>query len=515
MKNPDVRVEVVDLSKDRIAAWNSSQLPLFEPGLPEAVREARDGSATRKPNLFFSCDVHGAIKRADLIFICVNTPTKEIGTGAGRAYDLAYFEGATRMIAAEADTDKIVVEKSTVPCRTAQSVREILYTTGKPGVNFEILSNPEFLAEGTAVNDLQNPDRVLVGSMQTASGLAAAKVLVDLYATWVPREKILPMNIWSSELTKLAANAILAQRISSINALSAICEATGADVSEVAHACGIDRRIGPKFLQASIGFGGSCFRKDVLSLSYMAECLHLPEVSAYWQSVVDINEWQKSRFTRRIMNRLHNSLRGKKIAILGFAYKKNTSDTRESAAISVVEELIAERALVRIYDPQVSKQQIREDMLARQVSTDDFEKYVSIHNSAYEAADDAHATVILTEWDEFSNIGPEPVVVKTENIADGDRLDSPLSLEVPLLDDRLDVANARIEWNRKDSYTAPTPNPHNLGVSNGRVNWAEIARLMKRPSFVFDGRRIMDASKLEKLGFRVECIGRASNSFTL
>lgn len=480
----------MDLSKERIAAWNSNDLPIFEPGLHSVVLEARDAKPDRPQNLFFTTDVSGAIKRADIIFICVNTPTKAIGQGAGRGYDLAYFEGATRMVAAEAESDKIVVEKSTVPCRTADSVREILYTTGKPGVEFEVLSNPEFLAEGTAVRDLQAPDRVLVGSMQTESGLAAAEVLKNLYATWVPRERVLTMNIWSSELTKLASNAILAQRISSINALSAICEATGADVSEVAHACGIDRRIGPKFLQASIGFGGSCFRKDVLSLSYMAECLHLPEVAAYWQSVVDINEWQKSRFTKKIISKLYNSVRGKRIAILGFAYKKNTSDTRESAAISVVADLIDERAMVRIYDPQVSEAHIKEELIARGCAKAEIEAYVSIQHSAYDAAEDAHAIVILTEWDEFSNLGPD----------------------APTNGSMSTVGVKQIE--RKDSHIHTLQSPPSPPLSkSSRLDWSHIAQLMKRPSFVFDGRRITDVAKLEKLGFRVECIGRASKGF--
>ena len=295
-KVSDIVVDVVDLNTKRIDAWNSPHLPIYEPGLNSMVETPRDGTSQRSKNLFFSTDVKEAIAKADLIFLCVATPTKYTGSGAGRAADLVYVESATRMIAEASLDDKIVVEKSTVPCRTADSIREILSAVGKPGVNFDILSNPEFLAEGTAIKNLVEPDRLLIGSLTTDRGLRAAASLVDVYAAWVPRDRIVTMNLWSSEMAKLAANALLAQRISSINALSAICESTGADIDEVAYAVGLDKRIGPRMLKSSVGFGGSCFRKDVLNLVYIAQSLHLPEVAAYWEAVVDMNEYQNSAF---------------------------------------------------------------------------------------------------------------------------------------------------------------------------------------------------------------------------
>ncbi|KAF1345111.1 UDP-glucose/GDP-mannose dehydrogenase family, NAD binding domain-containing protein [Delphinella strobiligena] len=493
LKNPHVEVNVVDLSEARIAgaksAWNSEKLPLYEPGLPEVLKEARDGKS-RQQNLFFSTDVRGAIKRADIVFVCVNTPTKTAGTGAGRAPNLSYFESATRMIAAEAENDKIVVEKSTVPCRTADTMREVLEKTGRPGVRFDILSNPEFLAEGTTIPDLLNPDRILIGSLP--SGAKAAAALENLYASWVPRERILQMNLWSSELAKLAANAILAQRISSINALSAVCEATGADISEIARAAGSDSRIGSRMLQASVGFGGSCFRKDVLSLAYMAESLHLPEVADYWQSVVSINEWQKDRFAKRIIRCLYNNVSNKKIGIFGFAYKKNTSDTRESAAISVVKNLVAEQARVSIYDPQVTKAQIWEEL--QMSGCQDFEDYVTVCTTPYDAAEDAHAVVILTEWDEFSNKDRASAPSPTRSEAE----DSAVELSTKagaLRQDSVFDTTSRTERSRATSV----------------LDWSRVMGLMQKPAFVFDGRRIVDVKKLEQLGFHVESIGRGSS----
>ncbi|KAG6844676.1 hypothetical protein H0H87_004850 [Tephrocybe sp. NHM501043] len=358
VKCPHIKVTIVDLNAARIAAWNSPdfKLPIYEPGLEDVVRQARGR------NLFFSTDVDKGIEEADLIFVSVNTPTKKSGVGAGSAADLNYVELATRRIATVANSSKIVVEKSTVPCRTAESMRTILEANSKPNCRFDILSNPEFLAEGTAITDLYNPDRVLIGSLQTPEGKAASDALVSIYANWVPTERILTVGLWSSELSKLAANAMLAQRISSINALSAICEATGANIDEVAHAIGYDSRVGSKFLKASVGFGGSCFQKDILNLVYLSESLHLPEVAAYWRQVVEMNEYQKRRFSKRVVDTLFNTITGKRIAVLGFAFKADTGDTRESAAITLIKDFQSERALINVYDPQVESAQIWTDL---------------------------------------------------------------------------------------------------------------------------------------------------------
>lgn len=382
-------VTVVDINEARIAAWNSDNLPIYEPGLDEIVKAARG------KRLFFSTDVDTAIREADMIFMSVNTPTKTYGVGAGRAADLRYIEKCARKIAEVSEGDKIVVEKSTLPVRTAESIKTILQSNAK-GRNFQILSNPEFLAEGTAIADLENPDRVLVGGDPSPEGQAAIQKLVDVYATWVPREKILTTNLWSSELSKLTANAFLAQRISSINAISALCEATGANVDEVAHSIGTDSRIGPKFLKSSVGFGGSCFQKDILNLVYLCEHFGLPEVAAYWNGVIEMNDYQKHRFGRRVISTLFNTVADKKIAVLGFAFKKDTNDTRESAAIYVCGDLLEEQANVAIYDPKVSKSQIRDDL---NVSADF--AALTVCADAYEACKDAHAVLILTEWDEF------------------------------------------------------------------------------------------------------------------
>jgi len=354
-KCKDHTVTVVDINQARIDAWNSDELPIFEPGLDEIVKAARG------TNLFFSTDIDTAIREAAIIFISVNTPTKTYGVGAGRAADMRYIEKCARKIAEVAEDDKIVVEKSTLPVRTAESIKCILEANSK-GRKFQILSNPEFLAEGTAIADLENPDRVLIGGDQTPDGLAAIQKLVDVYAGWVPRENILTTNIWSSELSKLTANAFLAQRISSINAISALCEATGANVDEVAHAIGTDSRIGPKFLKSSVGFGGSCFQKDILNLVYLCEHFGLPDVAAYWNGVIEMNDYQKHRFCRRIISTMFNTISDKKIAILGFAFKKDTNDTRESAAIYVCQDLLEEQANIAIYDPKVPAVKIRQDL---------------------------------------------------------------------------------------------------------------------------------------------------------
>lgn len=392
-KAPDIEVRVVDMNSARIAAWNSDTLPVYEPGLDDIVR------GSRGKNLHFSTDVRGAIESADIIFVAVNTPTKSYGVGAGRAADLRFIESVARTIAEVATTPKIIVEKSTIPVKTAETIKDILAANAR-GVKFEVLSNPEFLAEGTAVVDLQMPDRVLIGGERTPGGEAAMKVLVDVYARWVPRERIITTNLWSSELSKLVANAFLAQRISSINSISALCEATGADVDEVANAIGKDSRIGPKFLKASVGFGGSCFQKDILNLVYLCDHFGLPEVAAYWESVVKMNDWQKRRFATKIVRVLFNSVSDKKIAVFGFAFKKDTNDTRESAAIAVCRDLLAEQARVVVYDPKVPADEIRRDILGAGKE----DPRLTIVTDPYEAAVSAHAVAIVTEWDEFKKL---------------------------------------------------------------------------------------------------------------
>lgn len=539
-KVPDVVVDVVDLNAKRIDAWNSPHLPIYEPGLFSMVETPRDGTPQREKNLFFSTQVNEAIAKADLIFLCVATPTKYTGSGAGRAADLVYVESATRMIAEAAQDDKIIVEKSTVPCRTAESIREILSAVGKPGVNFDILSNPEFLAEGTAIKNLVEPDRLLIGSMTSDRGLRAAASLVDVYAAWVPRDRIVTMHLWSAEMAKLAANALLAQRISSINALSAVCEATGADIDEVAYAVGLDKRIGPRMLKSSVGFGGSCFRKDILNLVYIAQSLHLPEVAAYWESVVDMNEYQKQRFCKRIVTCLYHTLTDKKVAVLGFAYKKDTGDTRESASISLVNSLVAEKADIRIYDPKVEDDQIWMELKWTATDFDEVQRRVTICSSAQQACQDAHAAIIATEWDEFSNkdtdinvrdvnglavIGRSPgsyihgggmQFSNGTTVVETSKPTSKLpSQEMP--DVKKLSVNGHGPTHKKNPSLNHNPTSPNLVPSNGskqhsqdrpRMDWAETARIMRKPMFVFDGRNVVDAAKLEKLGFRVESIGK-------
>ena len=399
LKAPDIQVTVVDLNERRIAAWNSEILPVYEPGLDEVVRTARGR------NLFFSTNVKGAIAEADIVFVSVNTPTKTYGVGAGRAADLRYIESVARTIAEVATTPKIIVEKSTIPVRTATTIQEIW--AAHPGTaKCQVLSNPEFLAEGTAVADLQNPDRVLIGGERTPEGEAAIEKLVSVYARWVPRDRIITTNLWSSELSKLVANAFLAQRISSINAISALCEATEADVDEVANAIGKDSRIGPKFLKASVGFGGSCFQKDVLNLVYLCEHFGLPEVAAYWEGVIKINDWQKRRFAGKIVRSLFNTVADKRIAVLGFAFKKDTNDTRESAAINVCRDLLTEHANVVVYDPKVPADEIISDVCGKGVAAS---PRLAVAKTAYEACAGAHAIAIVTEWDEFKALDFEKI----------------------------------------------------------------------------------------------------------
>lgn len=397
-KCPHIQVTVCDMNQARIDAWNSDTLPVYEPGLQEVVESARG------KNLHFTTDLKPAIAAADLIFVCVGTPTKSYGIGAGRAADLRYIESAARLIAEVSEGNKIIVEKSTIPVKTATAIQAILTANSTTNATFQVLSNPEFLAEGTAVTDMENPDRILIGGEQTPEGQAALEALVSVYANWVPREKIITTNLWSSELSKLVANAFLAQRISSINSISALCEATGADVNEVARAIGSDSRIGPKFLKASVGFGGSCFQKDILNLVYLCESYNLTQVAAYWRSVVEINDYQKSRFVEKIVRALFNTVSGKRIAILGFAFKKDTNDTRESAAIHIVRDLVAENAHVVIYDPRVPVETIHRDLLDVGIPQDIINFNVEIASDPYQAANGAHALATLTEWDEFRDL---------------------------------------------------------------------------------------------------------------
>lgn len=438
-KCPHIKVTVVDLNVERIAAWNDADvnnIPIYEPGLSDVVAEARGR------NLFFSTDVDQAIDEADMIFISVNTPTKTYGIGKGMAADLKYIELCARQIARVAKNDKIVVEKSTLPVRTAQAIKDILDHTGN-GVNFQILSNPEFLAEGTAIEDLIAPDRVLIGGDTTPEGQKAIQSLVDVYGNWVPKDRILTTNVWSSELSKLTANAFLAQRVSSINAMSELCEKTGADVNEVARAIGMDSRIGPKFLKASVGFGGSCFQKDILNLVYIAKTYGLNEVADYWEQVIIMNDHQKHRFATNIIKTLYNTVSGKNITFLGWAFKKDTNDTRESAAIYVVDDLLSEQAIIRVYDPKVSEVQIQYDLnyLATRTSVQNAQG-VQVFQDPYAACKDVHAIAILTEWDEFKT-----------------------------------------------------------------YDWQRIYDGMLKPAFVFDGRNLLDRAALEKIGFAYYSIG--------
>jgi len=443
-KCPEIKVTVVDINEARIAAWNDENvdnIPVYEPGLGEVVAEARGR------NLFFSTNVDKAIDESDMVFISVNTPTKTYGEGKGQAADLKWIELCARQIARVATTDKIVVEKSTLPVRTASTIKSILDHTGS-GVNFQILSNPEFLAEGTAVEDLFAPDRVLIGGDQTEEGKRAIQALVDVYAHWVPKDRILTTNVWSSELSKLTANAFLAQRVSSINALSELCEFTEADINEVSRAIGTDSRIGPKFLKASVGFGGSCFQKDILNLVYISRSYGLTEVADYWEQVIIMNDHQKRRFAKKIIRNLYNTVSGKKITFLGWAFKKDTNDTRESAAIYVADLLLFEQAHVSVYDPKVREEQVYADMdYLNTRASDENRKFVEFVEDPYEAAKEAHAIAVMTEWDEFKT-----------------------------------------------------------------YDWQRIYDNMLKPAHVFDGRNLLDKRKLIDIGFQVHAIGSANEN---
>lgn len=438
---PEIKVTVVDINQERIDQWNDSdldKLPIYEPGLKELVRD------TRGKNLFFSTEVDKAIDAAQIIFISVNTPTKTYGKGKGQAADLKFIELCARNIAKVAKDHKIVVEKSTLPVRTASAIKSILDNTGN-GVDFEILSNPEFLAEGTAIDDLLNADRVLIGGAETPEGQVAKDALSSIYEHWLPKDRILQTNVWSSELSKLVANAFLAQRVSSINSISALCEKTDANVAEVSRAIGYDSRIGSKFLNSSVGFGGSCFQKDILNLVYIAGSYGLHEVADYWEQVILMNDYQKRRFAENIITSLYNTVSGKKIVFYGWAFKKDTNDTRESAAISVADSLLEEKAEIVVYDPKVPEKQIYADLdYLGTRSPEENRRLLKVVKDPMDAAKDAHAIAVLTEWDEFKD-----------------------------------------------------------------YDWATIYDTMLKPAFVFDGRRLLDKEKMNTLGFEYYKIGQS------
>ncbi|BAO56755.1 nucleotide sugar dehydrogenase [Nonlabens marinus] len=439
-KCPDIDVHVVDLNEQRIAAWNDvnlDNLPIYEPGLSDIVAQARGR------NLIFSTNVDQAIQEADMIFISVNTPTKTYGIGKGMAADLKYIELCARQIARVATSNKIIVEKSTLPVRTAEALKSILSSSGN-GVKFQVLSNPEFLAEGTAIQDLLQPDRVLIGGERTLEGEEAIQALHDVYNNWITTERILLTNVWSSELSKLTANAFLAQRVSSINSLSALCEATEADVDEVARAIGQDSRIGPKFLKSSVGFGGSCFQKDILNLVYLCQTYGLNEVADYWHQVIKMNDYQKRRFAQKIISTLYNTVNGKKIVLLGWAFKKDTNDTRESAAIYVADYLLSEQAEIVVYDPKVTQEQVYADLDYLNTRSEERNRsLVTVAKNYEDLFKDAHAVAVMTEWDEFKTI-----------------------------------------------------------------DWSKVYIDMLKPAFIFDGRAILDMQALEGIGFTGFAIGK-------
>ena len=422
-KCPDINITIVDINKQRIDAWNGplDKLPIYEPGLSGIVGQTRD------KNLFFSTDIDTAIKNSEMIFISVNTPTKTYGEGKGFASDLTFIENCARQIAAVAKNNKIIVEKSTLPVRTAEKIKEVLQSNSD--VEFEVLSNPEFLAEGTAVSDLLNPDRVLIGGEETPSGQKALNKLAEIYQQWLPEDKVIKTNVWSSELSKLAANAMLAQRISSINSLSALCEKSGASIKEVSRAIGMDSRIGSKFLNASVGFGGSCFQKDILNLVYLCRFYGLNEVAEYWHQVVKINDYQKQRFAKRIINTLNSTVNKKKLSILGWAFKKDTNDSRESPSIYVSQYLLEEGADLFIYDPMVTKDQIISDMEylwnSKELTQSKKNQYLSqifVCSDYNNAIDNSYAAIILTEWDVFKTFNWHDLaekMVKPIRIFDG------------------------------------------------------------------------------------------------
>ncbi len=448
-KCPHLTINVVDLNKDRIDAWNSTdldKLPIFEPDLDLKIKKCRN------KNLYFSSQVEKYISTADMVFISVNTPTKTKGIGAGKASDLKWVEACARQVAKYASGHTIVVEKSTLPVKTAEVIKTILEASprNEANVSFDVLSNPEFLAEGSAIKDLETPDRVLIGGENPA----AINSLSEIYKNWVPEKKILHTNIWSSELAKLTANAFLAQRVSSINSISAICEATGADVREVSRAIGSDSRIGSKFLNSGPGFGGSCFKKDILNLVYLCQYFGLPEVANFWEAVVKLNEWHQHRISKLIVKKLFGTISSKKIAILGFAFKANTNDTRESAAITICKDLIIEGAILSIHDPKVDPNQIAKDLGIDDKNKNDFPKNKDLYSAEGEwffsdsidcALTGADAAIVLTEWEEY-----------------------------------------------------------------GKLDWSKISKLMRRPAWVFDARSTLLPEKVKEAGLNYWRIGDGS-----
>ncbi|KAK3899902.1 hypothetical protein C8A05DRAFT_17735 [Staphylotrichum tortipilum] len=545
--NPHLHVHVVDLNTSRIAAWNSPHLPIHETGLLKIVRIARDGTLdttvslpglarpvelkAREPNLVFSTGVEEAVAEADVVFICVNTPTKTGGLGAGAMADVSAVEGAVRTVTRHARAGTVVVEKSTVPCGTAKMVRDIL-RHHRPEAEFEVLSNPEFLAEGTAVENLTHPDRILIGSAQTPSGLRAAAMLKDIYAAWVPPGKIVTVNTFSSELAKLVANAMLAQRISSINAVSAMCEeiGLGADVDDVSLAVGKDERLGPKFLQAGVGFGGSCFEKDILNLAYLARELHLDAVAEYWVSILKINEDQRRRFARRVVRELNGSLRGKKIAVLGFAFKDETNDTRNSIAVHIVRDLALELPKeIALFDPGCEVEEIVEEVQSSELSSAEMER-VKVCSGWRECLQGSSAVCILTQWKQFRGrqlgasggaarqtiklgghqLDPatNDVCLSETSIADLEKLswrelssqsDDPLGRLKPLPPCPADCSGCRLgQWDAR-------------GRDMEAVDWVEAADMMEEPRWVFDGRNVVNQAELQELGFKVRGIGKGFN----
>ncbi|KAK4032400.1 hypothetical protein C8A01DRAFT_20521 [Parachaetomium inaequale] len=565
--NPHIQVTVVDRDEKRIRRWNSKHPPIYEPGLNDILRIARDGSracvfangpttyestdaaceaaapgltsvGARQPNLVFTTDLAKCVREADVVLIAVNTPTKSRGNGAGSATDMAAFEAVTALIAQHAKPGAIIVEKSTVPCRTAQ-----LLALHRPGVPFQVLSNPEFLAAGTAINDLLHADRILIGSHPTPSGHRAAAALASVYASWIPSSRIITTNVFSSELAKLVANSMLAQRISSINSIAAICDATGADVDEVARAIGADPRIGSKFLRAGIGFGGSCFKKDVLSLVYLAETLVLPEVAAYWRGVVDMNEFARNRFAARVIKRLNNTLMGKKVAVLGFAFKKDTNDTRESPALDIIRTLGEEGPReVAVFDPLCIPAQMEEE-IARFVEPGALQRDggpVAVYADVYAACRGADAVLITTEFDEFRNapvtggqggakvaksggglVDPRPFQQHEVEQHESHllALQSFLRQRAPDAEDPLD----RFSPMPPCADDCPVCLAEHVNGTSGHgagkelackslVDWQKISYHMKRPRWVFDGRGVLDMAAMEKIGFCVEIVGRQSRT---
>lgn len=442
LKCPHIKITVVDINKEKINLWNGDckELPVFEPGLPEIIQTVRD------KNLFFSTDVESAINESEIIFLAVNTPTKTEGDGKGYASNLDYIKKSVEQIAKVSKSNKIIIEKSTVPVKTAFMIKEILDSNKNKDVEFEIISNPEFLAEGSAISDLLDPDRVLIGSHDNPRGQQASKKIQDIYLNWVSSEKIITTNIWSSELSKLVANAMLAQRISSINSISSLCEKTGANIEEISKAIGMDSRIGPEFLKVSVGFGGSCFKKDILNLVYISRYYGLDKVADYWEKVIEINQFQTKRFANRIIDELTHDNK-KRVSVLGWSFKKNTNDSRESASIYLTYELLLKGFEVNVYDPMCSEEKIYSDL------SELFEKNNKIHNKylknirvykdLYESINGTDIVALSTEWDEFIDI-----------------------------------------------------------------DWNLVHRSSKGLIKIFDGRNILDTDKLKEIGFKIFSIGK-------